>query len=123
MKLIQNQSRLYSDYPSSLLFRMATNICLNMIRAGKSSPVSPEDPLFANLSSREDSGERMILNDFINQLFVNEPESTRDIAFMHYVDGLTYEEVASETGMSVSGIRKRLRTFKERVSSRAEEAL
>ena len=31
------------------------------------------------------------------------------MAVLHYVDGLTLEEVAEETGMSVSGVRKRLR--------------
>ncbi len=34
---------------------------------------------------------------------------------MHYVDGMTLEEVARESGLSVSGVRKRLRTLKERV--------
>jgi RNA polymerase sigma-70 factor (ECF subfamily) len=34
---------------------------------------------------------------------------------MHYVDGMTLEEVARESGFPVSGVRKRLRTLKERV--------
>ncbi len=34
---------------------------------------------------------------------------------MHYVDGMTLEEVAGEVGLSVSGVRKRLRTLKARV--------
>ena len=36
------------------------------------------------------------------------------MAVMHFVDGLTYEEVAAEVGLSVSGVRKRLRTLKGR---------
>jgi RNA polymerase sigma-70 factor (ECF subfamily) len=31
------------------------------------------------------------------------------MAVLYYVDGLTLEEVAEEVGMSVSGVRKRLR--------------
>ena len=31
---------------------------------------------------------------------------------MYYLDSMTYEEVARETGLSVSGIRKRLRNLK-----------
>jgi RNA polymerase sigma-70 factor (ECF subfamily) len=37
------------------------------------------------------------------------------IATLLYVDRLTLEEVATEVGMSVSGVRKRLRTLKERL--------
>jgi len=32
LKLLQNQGRLHDLYMSSLLYRMATNICLNKIR-------------------------------------------------------------------------------------------
>jgi RNA polymerase sigma-70 factor (ECF subfamily) len=38
------------------------------------------------------------------------------MAVMHLVDGLTLDEVAVEVGLSVSGVRKRLRVLKEHVS-------
>ena len=47
--------------------------------------------------------------DLLAKLFGRERESTRTMAFLHYVDGMTLEEVAGETGLSVSGVRKRLR--------------
>jgi RNA polymerase sigma-70 factor (ECF subfamily) len=34
------------------------------------------------------------------------------MAVLHYVDGLTLEQAASETGLSVSGVRKRLRRLR-----------
>jgi len=34
------------------------------------------------------------------------------MAVLHYVDGMTLEEVARETGYSVSGVRKRLRALR-----------
>jgi RNA polymerase sigma-70 factor (ECF subfamily) len=34
------------------------------------------------------------------------------MATLHFVDGLTLEEVAREVGMSVSGVRKRLRALR-----------
>ena len=37
------------------------------------------------------------------------------IAVLHHVDGMTLEEVAAEVGLSVSGVRKRLRTLKARL--------
>jgi RNA polymerase sigma-70 factor (ECF subfamily) len=33
---------------------------------------------------------------------------------MHYIDGMTLEQTAAESGLSVSGVRKRLRKLKEK---------
>ena len=41
------------------------------------------------------------------------PTSSRTIAVLHYIDGLTLEQVAGETGLSVSGVRKRLRRLRD----------
>ena len=35
------------------------------------------------------------------------------MAVMHHVDGMTLEQVARECGLSVSGVRKRLRRLRE----------
>jgi RNA polymerase sigma-70 factor (ECF subfamily) len=35
------------------------------------------------------------------------------MAVFHFVDGLTLEEVAKEVGMSVPGVRKRLRALRQ----------
>jgi RNA polymerase sigma-70 factor (ECF subfamily) len=48
----------------------------------------------------------------LDWLFGRHPESTRTIAVLHYVDGLTLEDVARQTKMSVSGVRKRLRKLR-----------
>ena len=45
----------------------------------------------------------------LDWLFGRQPESSRTIAVLHFVDGLTLEEVARQTDLSVSGVRKRLR--------------
>ena len=51
-------------------------------------------------------------------LFEGELESTRFLAVLVFVDGYTLEEAAKEVGMSVSGVRKRLRNLKERVQEK-----
>ena len=56
------------------------------------------------------------------RIFANEQVSTREMAVMHLVDGLTLEEVAQETGLSVSGVRKRLRVLKAHVAELKEVA-
>ena len=35
------------------------------------------------------------------------------MAVYHFLDGMTLEETARETGMSVSGVRKRLRNLRK----------
>jgi len=35
------------------------------------------------------------------------------MAVLHYVDGLTLEQVAEESGLSVSGVRKRLNKMRQ----------
>ena len=49
----------------------------------------------------------------LDQIFALDDEKTRTIAWLHYVDRLTLEETAERSGMSVSGIRKRLRKLQK----------
>ena len=43
------------------------------------------------------------------------------MAVLHFVDGMTYQEVARETRLSVSGVRKRLRDFRARALAAAPQ--
>ncbi len=49
------------------------------------------------------------------RLCSGEKESTRTIVVLHLLDGLTLQEVADEVGLSVSGVRKRLRVLRARL--------
>lgn len=98
-----------SDYaPSSLLYTIATNTCLNMMRRKKTRNETNDDAVLDMIAHHEDHAERTILKDVLNRLFSTQHETTRLIATLHYVDKLTLEETADYVGMSVSGIRKRL---------------
>lgn len=123
IKLITHKDSIKGQYPSSLLYRIATNTCLNIIRSGRTTAFSPDDAVIANIAHHDDANERMILGDYIDFVFKNEDHSTRDMAYMHYVENLTYEEVSEVIGLSVSGVRKRLRTFQEKVQYLREEEL
>jgi RNA polymerase sigma-70 factor (ECF subfamily) len=43
------------------------------------------------------------------------------MAFLHYVDGLTLHETAKETGLSVSGVRKRLAGLRAKALKRVRD--
>lgn len=170
VKLLENHHRLAGTYPSSLLYRIATNVCLNMLRSKSRSRTDYNPDLVEAAAGHDDVAGRAEAQDFLERLFAAEeagrgaprgrpnggrrdvspprdagtPDadgsswgdhgpgsigaaeppgkenlrspaavSTREIAIMYYLDSMTYDEVARETGLSVSGIRKRLRTLKQ----------
>jgi len=120
VRLLERRDRLNDRYPSSLLYRMATNVCLNRIRDGGRRPAIHDEERLAAIATAEPDGAldaRLLLD----RLFGREPVTTRTIAVLHYVDGLTYEEVARETRLSVSGVRKRLRRLRQRMKEMLDD--
>ena len=109
VRLIERRDHLRADYPSSLLYRIATNICLNRIRDAKNRKTSTDQKLLEQIADLDDAEGQIEARSVLARLFGLERESTRTMAVLHYVDGMTLEEVAGEVGMSVSGVRKRLR--------------
>jgi RNA polymerase sigma-70 factor (ECF subfamily) len=106
--LVKHRRRLSERYPSSLLFRMATNLSLNRLRDRRYEPALPGDEVLHRIATWKDLDAPL----FLDALFRRQPESTRTMAVMHHVDGMTLEQVARECGMSVSGVRKRLRALR-----------
>ena len=126
VKLILNKKRLKGIYPSGLLLKIATNVCLNIIRS-RYPDRQHQDPDKEDILSKiamYDEGKnqenRLIINSVLELIFKREKKSTREIAVMHFVDRMTLNEIAGELGLSVSGVRKRLRVLKERIKSNKE---
>jgi RNA polymerase sigma-70 factor (ECF subfamily) len=122
VKLLVNEARLEDRAPSSLLFRIATNICLNKIRSSRRRPESRDDDLIYRIATAEEPGARSEARSLLARLFQREQESTRTIAVLHLLDGMTLQEVADEVGMSVSGVRKRLRKLRAQLGELEELA-
>lgn len=112
VRLVEHRARLDGRYPSSLLYRMATNVCLNKLRDSRREPLTRDEALLDEIARAEEPGGASEARLLLARLFGRHPESSRTIAVLHYVDGLTLEEVAAETEMSVSGVRKRLRVLR-----------
>jgi RNA polymerase sigma-70 factor, ECF subfamily len=116
VRLIRSRDRLTDDAPSSLLYRMATNVCLNRIRGRSRRPEDPDDELLSRIASSEEPEARLTARSVLTRIFAREPSSTRTIAVLHLLDGMTLEETAEAVGLSVSGVRKRLRTLRGRLA-------
>ncbi len=98
--------------PSSFLYRTATNVCLNRMRSRRRKPSDADTELIERIATAPIAEERSMVHSMLDRIFAREQPSTRAMAVMHLVDGHTLEEVASQFDLSVSGVRKRLRTLK-----------
>jgi len=110
------------DKPVSYLWKIATHVCLNRLRSRRRRPedaTAPED-LVDRIAAVDDGVGESGIRRALDRVFAHEPVSTRTMAILHYVDGLTLDETAAEMGMSVSGVRKRLRVLKAKIADLPE---
>ncbi len=120
VQLLTHRDRLTDHGASSLLYTIATNLCLNRLRSRRRRPEDPEsNSLIMQIAAADDPEARGLARGLLDRFFAREPASTGTIAVLHLLDGLTLEEVAETVGMSVSGVRKRLRTLRASVTALA----
>ncbi len=112
VQIVRRREQLDDRASSSLLYRTATNVCLNRLRSARRKPLHPGEDAIARLAAAGAEVDRGEARAVLQRLFGGEPESTATIAMLHLHDGLTLEQTAQEVGMSVSGVRKRLRKLK-----------
>jgi RNA polymerase sigma-70 factor (ECF subfamily) len=123
VNLLRAQDRLDGEAPVSLLMRMATNVCLNQLRGERRRPEDADDAALLAIASAEEPGGPSIARLALGKLLGRELESTRVMAVLHLVDGLTLDEVGREVGLSGAAVRKRLRGLKTRVAVLTAEDL
>jgi RNA polymerase sigma-70 factor, ECF subfamily len=115
VEILRRKATLDDRAPAALLLTTATNVCLNRLRSQRRHPEDREEALLQSIAGETGNEARTLARRMLDRIFGAEPESTAVIAVLHHVDRMTLEEVAAEVGMSVSGVRKRLRTLKERL--------
>jgi RNA polymerase sigma-70 factor (ECF subfamily) len=121
VKLIKAKEKLHGRFPSSLLYTIATNTCLNRIRWKKRhAETSHEDIGEMPLISHERGFEHVEARMVMDAILKTESETTRTICFMYHVDGMTLKEIGETMGLSISGVRKRLITFNVRARIKYE---
>lgn len=115
VQVLSRQEQLNDQAPSSLLFRIATNVCLNRIRSRKRRPEDADTDVLVQIAENTDPAARSAARAALDKLFRNEPDDTALIAVLHLHDKMTLQEVADEVGMSVSGVRKRLEKLRTKL--------
>ena len=114
VQVLSHADQLSDQAPSSLLFRIATNVCLNKLRSKQRRPEDSDDLLF-EIAEQTDPSARNAARAMLDTLFRHEPDTTALIAVLHLHDHMTLQEVAAEVGMSVSGVRKRLEKLRTKL--------
>jgi RNA polymerase sigma-70 factor (ECF subfamily) len=122
--LLRHGGRLEPTATSALLLRVATNVCLNRLRGERRRPETADEDLLLRIAAAGAPEARTAARDLIAKLFRADDAlaaSTGTIAVMHLLDGLTLEETAREAGLSVSGVRKRLRSLRTQIGELVKE--
>jgi RNA polymerase sigma-70 factor (ECF subfamily) len=114
VQVLRRKDRLNDRYPSSLLYRIATNTSLNVLRTARRRKVLANEEIVNNAPGRFDPASETLDRIVLSQIFDGEKESTQRIASMRYVEDLTWEETAEQSGLSISGARKRLEGLHKR---------
>jgi RNA polymerase sigma-70 factor (ECF subfamily) len=126
INLLRAEGRLSGSYPSSLLYTVATNVCLNRLRDRKRTDRGdmPGREEFS-FAGGEACGEYDLVDAklLVEAILEDESEDTRTICFMYHGDGMTLREIGEAVGLSISGIRKRLEAFRKRARLKLGEDL
>jgi len=120
VKLLRYHRRLHGQFLSSLLYTIATNVCLNRLRQRKWQSGGFHDPETLFPAAHDPEFERIEAGMVMDAILHSESESTRAICYMYYKDGMTLREIGDLMGLSISGIRKRLVAFYARAKPKWE---
>jgi RNA polymerase sigma-70 factor (ECF subfamily) len=121
LKVLDEPKLMKAEFPSSLLYTIATRHCLNRLRDARRHNSESGDTVLEELAAHDDLESQSFAGRLLDKLFSRHPADTRVMAVMHHVDGMTLEEVARETSFSVSGVRKRLRQLQTTLKSWEQE--
>ena len=100
--------------PSTWLYRIATNVCLNVIRSRNRHPEDPVEEIqdHAPAPVGDSVLDTLALRQLVEQLLFDWDERTQQCVVYHYMDGMTHDEVGELLGVSGAAVRKRLARFR-----------
>lgn len=123
VQLLRHRDRLDDSSPAGLLHRMATNVCLNQLRAARRRPEVTADPADEHMAQGADPETMADTRGTLSRLFAGELESTAAMAVMHFQDGRSLREVAAAVGASASAVQRRLAGLRDRFVPRSHHRL
>jgi RNA polymerase sigma-70 factor (ECF subfamily) len=113
LKVLRYRDRLNGRAPSSLLYTIATNVCLNRLRSSRRNRVDIVGDSIERVCTEADHTERILDRALATSIFDGVGVQLRRTATDYYIHGKTLAETAAQQGLSVSGVRRRLARFGE----------
>ena len=125
VNLLVKEKELQGLFPSSLLYTMATNVCLNKLRRKKRETVtdfsSEASYMSSSLTFIDEGFSQVEAEILLEDILSDESEMNRSICYMYHADEMSLKEIGEAVGLSISGVRKRLETFKSRARSKLQK--
>ena len=122
LKVLEKKNTLTATHPSSLLYRMATNICINRIRNERKHEIKKYLDIFQNTSFFDGQEEEISAKYLFEFVLSKEKGTTRKIAVMYFLNGMTIKEVAATMKLSTSGVHKHLEKLKRTIREKGEDS-
>lgn len=92
------RQKLDTQAPSALLYQVATRVCLNRLRTLKRHPETRDEALLLRIACIGQVEQQVEARSILSRLFQRVPDSTRTIAVLHLVDGMTLESPLAAAG-------------------------
>lgn len=105
--------------PSTWLYRIATNTCLNMMRTRRRHPEDLTERMEdEHLPVGDGVLDRIAEKQLVGVLLADLDERTAQCVVHHFMDGMTQDEVGELLGISGAAVRKRLAKFRDEARRR-----
>jgi RNA polymerase sigma-70 factor (ECF subfamily) len=100
---LHEKRELFRDQPfAPWFFVMMRHLLIDEYRSAAPRKVEYRDELFDKLYAS--NSDETLVEDILNSL----PKESRDLVRKHYLEGLSYEDLEKETGLSQTNLRQRL---------------
>jgi RNA polymerase sigma-70 factor (ECF subfamily) len=97
--------------PTTYLFKVTTTTCLNKLRSRRRRPEDPVED-FPTIPFNDSALAPYEVRDLVDKVLQIADDTTQRCVLLHYVDGMTYDEVGAILGLSGAAVRKRVSKFK-----------
>ena len=108
---------------STWLYRLASNVCLDMLRRRPAVPElsADEDKRVHSIAdsapSPQEALEAKELRELVDRAIAALPEEHRQVVILRDVNGLSYEEIASITGLEPGTVKSRIYRARKRLAA------
>ena len=115
LKLLLRRDTMTIQYPMSLLYRMATNYCIDRIRENRKFVPGEHLDLLNNLPYINPGENRLMAENVFAYILKNEKSESHHVAVLFFLNGLSVREIVAETGLPQSSVYKHLKRLKARL--------